>query len=350
MSLTVERDVLRDAMGVMASAAARRDAIPILDCVHLEADGATLRVRATDLATSAACEVPCAGALAPHAVSAQLLADVAAAMPDGPVALDAWPEQPCGLRVRAARSEFLLRGMAAEDFPAAPDGEVDVSAIPVGALAAAARLVAIPNPRAAHAFETGVWVASGPDGAYSVVAVCISHFVVLRRGDVAASPICLPARAVRLAAEHASGRITARPIAAALPDLASWTPARADASGAVTCDRLALIAALGIVGAGAADVSTVELTAEDRALRIAARAQGRREDEDVEAETAFDAAGALARTGLSRRRLCDILAVLSSEAVAITAAARPGAGADERPVVRIDGAEGEVAVIAPTQL
>jgi DNA polymerase-3 subunit beta len=128
MKATIERATLLRCLSHVQSVVERRNTIPILSNVLIEAspDG-TLRLMATDLDLQIveimpAREVERAGAIT---VSAHLLFDIARKLPDGSqVSLDAADGR---MVVKAGRSRFQLPTLPRDDFPVIVEGDLPTS-------------------------------------------------------------------------------------------------------------------------------------------------------------------------------------------------------------------------------
>jgi DNA polymerase-3 subunit beta len=124
MKATIERATLLKSLGHVQSVVERRNTIPILSNVLLEAraDG-SLRLMATDLdlqineRVAASVDQP-----GTTTVSAHMLFEIARKLPDGSeVALNAADGK---LQVRAGRSSFNLPTLPRDDFPVIAEGEL----------------------------------------------------------------------------------------------------------------------------------------------------------------------------------------------------------------------------------
>lgn len=128
MKATIERATLLKCLSHVQSVVERRNTIPILSNVLIEAssDG-TVRVMATDLdlqvvESLGAVVVETAGAIT---VSAHLLFDIARKLPDGSqVSLDAAENR---MTVKAGRSRFSLPTLPRDDFPMIAEGDLPTS-------------------------------------------------------------------------------------------------------------------------------------------------------------------------------------------------------------------------------
>jgi DNA polymerase III subunit beta len=123
MRVTVERAALLKALGHVQSVVERRNTIPILSNVLLDAQDGVLTLTATDLdlaiVEGAAAQTSIAGATT---VAAHTLFDIARKLPEG-----AQVELATGdgrLALAAGRSRFQLQTLPREDFPAIADGEL----------------------------------------------------------------------------------------------------------------------------------------------------------------------------------------------------------------------------------
>ncbi|HUD28330.1 MAG TPA: DNA polymerase III subunit beta, partial [Novosphingobium sp.] len=137
MKATIERSTLLRCLSHVQSVVERRNTIPILSNVLIEAAaGGSLRIMATDLdlqvvESLGAVSVEQAGAIT---VSAHLLFDIARKLPEGSqVSLDAADNR---MVVKAGRSRFQLPTLPRDDFPMIAEGELPTSfEIPAATLA-----------------------------------------------------------------------------------------------------------------------------------------------------------------------------------------------------------------------
>jgi DNA polymerase-3 subunit beta len=137
MKATIERATLLRCLSHVQSVVERRNTIPILSNVLIEAaPDNTVRVMATDLdlqvvETMAAVSVENAGAIT---VSAHLLFDIARKLPDGSqVSLETADNR---MAVKAGRSRFSLPTLPRDDFPVIVEGDLPTSfEIPAATLA-----------------------------------------------------------------------------------------------------------------------------------------------------------------------------------------------------------------------
>jgi len=128
MKATIERATLLKCLSHVQSVVERRNTIPILSNVLIEASGdGTVKVMATDLdlqvvETMSAVSVEGAGAIT---VSAHLLFDIARKLPDGSqVSLETAENR---MTVKAGRSRFSLPTLPRDDFPMIVEGDLPTS-------------------------------------------------------------------------------------------------------------------------------------------------------------------------------------------------------------------------------
>ncbi|OZA92856.1 MAG: DNA polymerase III subunit beta, partial [Erythrobacter sp. 34-65-8] len=128
MKATIERATLLRCLSHVQSVVERRNTIPILSNVLIEAsDGGAVKVMATDLdlqviETMNAASVDAAGAIT---VSAHLLFDIARKLPEGSqVSLETADNR---MAVKAGRSRFSLPTLPRDDFPVIVEGDLPTS-------------------------------------------------------------------------------------------------------------------------------------------------------------------------------------------------------------------------------
>ena len=128
MKATIERATLLRCLSHVQSVVERRNTIPILSNVLIDAsDGGSVRVMATDLdlqvvESMSAASVEQSGAIT---VSAHLLFDIARKLPEGSqVSLTTSENR---LEVKAGRSNFKLPTLPRDDFPVIVEGDLPTS-------------------------------------------------------------------------------------------------------------------------------------------------------------------------------------------------------------------------------
>ena len=124
MKFSIERGTLLKAVAQAQSVVERRNTIPILANVLIEAEGETVQFRATDLdievVDKAAAQVERAGATT---VSAVTLHEIVRKLPDGAL-VNVTDDGASGrLTVEAGRSNFALATLPKEDFPVMASSE-----------------------------------------------------------------------------------------------------------------------------------------------------------------------------------------------------------------------------------
>ena len=124
MKLRIERAALLKSLGHMQSVVERRNTIPILSNVLLDAAGPKLSLTATDLdlwmAEQVDAEVEQPGGTT---VPAQTLYDIVRKLPEG-ADVELAAQSDGRLMVRAGRSKFHLPSLSREDFPLMPEGDL----------------------------------------------------------------------------------------------------------------------------------------------------------------------------------------------------------------------------------
>ena len=124
MKLSIERGVLLKAVAQAQSVVERRNTIPILANVLIEAEGADVHFRATDLdievVDNAPAQVERAGATT---VSAVMLHEIVRTLPDGALVTLSDDGTSGRLSVEAGRSHFNLATLPKEDFPVMASSE-----------------------------------------------------------------------------------------------------------------------------------------------------------------------------------------------------------------------------------
>ncbi|AJE44717.1 DNA polymerase III subunit beta [Celeribacter indicus] len=126
MKISIERGTLLKAVGQAQSVVERRNTIPILANVLIEAEGDTVSFRATDLdievVDKCSAMVERAGATT---VSAVTLHEIVRKLPDGAMVQLTDDSATGRLTVEAGRSNFSLATLPKEDFPVMASAEYD---------------------------------------------------------------------------------------------------------------------------------------------------------------------------------------------------------------------------------
>ena len=128
MKISIERGALLKAVGQAQSVVERRNTIPILANVLIEAEGNQVSFRATDLdievVDKATAQVERAGATT---VSAVTLHEIVRKLPDGALVTLTDDSAAGRLTVEAGRSNFSLATLPKEDFPVMASSEYDTN-------------------------------------------------------------------------------------------------------------------------------------------------------------------------------------------------------------------------------
>jgi DNA polymerase-3 subunit beta len=127
MKLTIERATLLTALAHVQSVVERRNTIPILSNVLLDAQDGALRLTATDMELAiiegTTADIAQAGATT---TPAHTLYDIVRKLPDGAQVELALGGDDARLTLKAGRSEFALPCLPREDFPVMADGDLPV--------------------------------------------------------------------------------------------------------------------------------------------------------------------------------------------------------------------------------
>jgi DNA polymerase-3 subunit beta len=125
MKLTIEKSALFRSLSHVQSVVEKRNTIPILSNVLLEAGDGALGLTATDLdlaiVESVRAEVRQPGATT---APAHTLYDICRKLPDGAQVEFSYAQETGRLTLRAGRSEFTLSCLPREDFPVMAEGEL----------------------------------------------------------------------------------------------------------------------------------------------------------------------------------------------------------------------------------
>jgi DNA polymerase-3 subunit beta len=121
MKIELQRDELLPPLTLVTGVVERRQTLPILANVLLEAENDTLRMVGTDLEVEILIEVPAANTTAgTTTVSARKLLDICRALPEGATINIAQMED--RLKIQSGRSRFSLQSLPAQDFPRLEEG------------------------------------------------------------------------------------------------------------------------------------------------------------------------------------------------------------------------------------
>lgn len=123
MKLTIERAELLRSLNHVQSVVERRNTIPILSNVLIEAHGTELRLTATDMDIAIVEAVPASiGTEGSTTAPAHTLYDIVRKLPDG-AQVELGKEED-RLELRSGRSRFTLQTLPTEDFPMMTGGEL----------------------------------------------------------------------------------------------------------------------------------------------------------------------------------------------------------------------------------
>ena len=126
MKVTIERSALAKALGHVQSVVERRNTIPILSNVLLQANSGAMTLTATDLDIEISEEAPAdvadSGATT---VSALTLFEIVKRLPDGAQVRLELSSEEGRLQVSAGRSQFALAVLPDDDFPSLASDDLD---------------------------------------------------------------------------------------------------------------------------------------------------------------------------------------------------------------------------------
>ena len=124
MKVTIERTALLKALGHVHRIVERRNTIPILSNVLIEANEGRLALKSTDLdleaTESAPADVAQAGSTT---VAAHIIYDIVRKLPEGAQVSLEMTGETGQMLLRSGRSRFLLQSLPASDFPDLTIGE-----------------------------------------------------------------------------------------------------------------------------------------------------------------------------------------------------------------------------------
>lgn len=168
MKFRCERDVLADAVGSAGRAATNRTGtLPVLSGVRMEVVGDTLTITGTDLELTIRLTVEVGGERDGAAVvPARLVGDIVKALPAGAVEVDlADSSDGSEMSISAGRSQFSVRPLSLDDYPAQSEPAADAVTLPAADMADALRqVVRAASTDDARAVLTGVLLAAEDDG------------------------------------------------------------------------------------------------------------------------------------------------------------------------------------------
>ncbi|MFL6205243.1 MAG: DNA polymerase III subunit beta [Acidimicrobiales bacterium] len=200
MKFRCERDVLVEALGTAGRAAAGRGtSLPVLSGVKVELTGDQLRLTGTDLELTISVEVGVSGdGDGVVVLPGRLASDIVRALPAGSVSVEVADEE---ARISAARSEFSLRVLPADEFPRLTEATGDPVTLGGAELAAAlTQVVRAASSDDARPILTGVLLAAEAGGlrlvatdSYRLAIRDLPGTTVLREGQ----HVLVPSRALQ---------------------------------------------------------------------------------------------------------------------------------------------------------
>ncbi len=342
-SLTIERAVLARTLAHLSRVIEKRNTLPILNNVRLDARGDVLALTGTDLdieaRTEAACETDGAGAIT---VPAATLSDIARKLPDGAAVRLAWEEGAGTVALTAGRSRFKLPALPVEDFPAFSATEMTHSFSIAGKTLAALfeRVSFAISTEETRYYLNGVYlhVVDGADGPMLRAVATDGHRLarmqaLAPRGSAGMPGVIVPRKTVgeiiRLAAEAdsvdvslsatkisvAAGMtvLTSKLIDGTFPDYGRVIPTANDKRAVL--DRETFAAAVGRVAAVASERTRAMKLAFDNAVLTLAVAN----DDGGAASDVIDAeydSGPF-EIGFNARYLSDVLADMPADTIAV---------------------------------
>ncbi len=167
MKFRCERDVLADALNSAGRAATNRTGtLPVLSGVRIQVEGDTLTVTGTDLELTIRLTVEVGGEQDGAAVvPARLVGDIVKALPAGAVEISLDAGNSGEMSISAGRSQFSVRPLSLDDYPAQSEPTGEVVTIAAETMAESLRqVVRAASTDDARAVLTGVLLASEDDG------------------------------------------------------------------------------------------------------------------------------------------------------------------------------------------
>ncbi len=167
MKFRCERDVLADALNSAGRAATNRTGtLPVLSGVRMDVSGDTLTVTGTDLELTIKLTVDVGGERDGAAVvPARLIGDIVKALPAGAVEIELDSGDGGEMSISAGRSQFSVRPLALDDYPAQTEPTGDAVTLPAATMVDALRqVVRAASTDDARAVLTGVLLTSEEDG------------------------------------------------------------------------------------------------------------------------------------------------------------------------------------------
>lgn len=164
MKFRCERDVLAEAVGSAARAATNRTGtLPVLAGIRMEIIGDVLTITGTDLELTIRLTVDVGGEVDGAAVvPARLVGDIVKSLPAGAVDVQLRDEE---MSISAGRSQFTVRPLSLEDYPAQGEPSAEAVVLPAGSVSEALhQVVRAASTDDARAVLTGVLLAAEDEG------------------------------------------------------------------------------------------------------------------------------------------------------------------------------------------
>lgn len=123
MKISISQEALNSTLSVVAKAVSTKNTIPVLSGVYLSARNDLLTLRATDMELAIESSVPCKVAAEGEIVlPARYLTDLVRRIPFGDIELTA-DLRNYTATVRWGKSQYVIHGFSADQFPSVPDTE-----------------------------------------------------------------------------------------------------------------------------------------------------------------------------------------------------------------------------------
>ena len=199
MKFRCERDVLAEALTTAGRAATNRTGtLPVLAGVRIDVAGDVLTITGTDLELTIRLSVEVGGeADGSVVVPARLVGDIVRALPAGAVEVAAGDDD---VSISAGRSQFAVRPLSLDDYPAQAEPAAEAVTLPAAAVAEALhQVVRAASSDDARAVLTGVLLSAEDEGlrmvatdAYRLAVRDLPESEVLASGQ----KVLIPARAL----------------------------------------------------------------------------------------------------------------------------------------------------------
>lgn len=123
MKITISQEALNSALGIVARAVSTKNTIAVLSGIYLSAKDGTLVLRATDMELAIESATPCVVSVEGEIVlPARFLTDLVRRIPFGELEISV-DQRNFTATVRWGKSQYVMHGFAANQFPSIPDIE-----------------------------------------------------------------------------------------------------------------------------------------------------------------------------------------------------------------------------------